>query len=203
MLPKLEFIYNKEKGAIQLYASSKSFSRILLFLDVLNVIEDKYLFLDKLLNNQSSELSPSISNIGYIENEYSYTEILPHGIESEDFLKFVFCSTPSYPQPNLTTWIYKQANRYYLEITPNYPYEYRDPKPDERYISFEDFMKDYKPFYKETITRQDLQELRNLFAKATIETYKNMYYDAMHALSETEACRHMDVDDQDKRQKLM
>ncbi|HLC07629.1 MAG TPA: hypothetical protein VJJ26_05625 [Candidatus Babeliales bacterium] len=54
---------------------------------------------------------------------------------------------------NIQTWLYNVNNKIYLEISPTYPWLFSDPQEDEHYISFDEYMNDYR-----SITLVELQE---------------------------------------------
>ena len=48
--------------------------------------------------------------------------------------------------PVLETWLYNNENsEIVLEITPSYRWHFSDPAPDEEYVSYEEFMRNYQP----------------------------------------------------------
>lgn len=64
----------------------------------------------------------------------------------------VWCS-----QKKVQTFIYRLEDRVYLEISPIYPWHFEDPLPDEKYISFDEFMKEYKPYFVIEISQSVMQ----------------------------------------------
>lgn len=58
---------------------------------------------------------------------------------------------------HIQTLIYKSNNTIYLEIVPTYPWVYEEPKPGDKYISFDEFMKTYKPYAVEIISPETAQ----------------------------------------------
>lgn len=60
-------------------------------------------------------------------------------------LDYHLWSTPGNFDPILTTWIYNKEDKIVLEITPSYPWHFRDPKEGENFITYDVFMNDYKP----------------------------------------------------------
>ncbi len=60
-----------------------------------------------------------------------------------DFSDYVFISGV-----DIQSWIYRDYyNNIYIEVSPLYPFSYRDIKEGEKFISFDDFMKNYKPYF--------------------------------------------------------
>ncbi len=57
------------------------------------------------------------------------------------------------------TLIYQADNKIYIEIVPSYPWLFSEPELDNpEYITFEEFMKNYKPYVVETISRETAKE---------------------------------------------
>lgn len=100
-------------------------------------------------------------DIGYLWNEemqnkpgLSYFKIdkVAHWVG----LKNLVWSTSSNCNPVLSTWIYNEPNgSIILEITPSYPWHFTDPEEVDPkiYISYEEWMKTYKPFLIRTISK--------------------------------------------------
>jgi hypothetical protein len=60
--------------------------------------------------------------------------------------RFLLWSCNSRLENRGTTWLYNDENGdIILEITPVYPWTFRDPKPNEKYVSYDEYMKSYKP----------------------------------------------------------
>lgn len=59
---------------------------------------------------------------------------------------------------DLQTWIYTINKRIIIEISPSYPWHYLDPKDDEPFETFEQFMKNYKPIAIHEISKETAQE---------------------------------------------
>lgn len=51
------------------------------------------------------------------------------------------------------TLLYNFNDSIYLEIVPLYKWSYIEPKKNEKYIPFDEFLKTYKPYYVEVIPR--------------------------------------------------
>ena len=46
---------------------------------------------------------------------------------------------------NIQTWLYNRDNKIYFEISPIYPWLFSDPQEDEHYITFDEYINNYKP----------------------------------------------------------
>ena len=62
---------------------------------------------------------------------------------------------------NIQMWLYNVDNKIYLEISPTYPWLFSDPDEDESYISFDEYMKSYKPII--------ITELQEILVQAWID----------------------------------
>ena len=54
----------------------------------------------------------------------------------------------------LDTWLYNKSDAIVFEITPVYKWHFVDPEKDEIFISYEKFIKNYKPIFITTIPLQ-------------------------------------------------
>ena len=55
-------------------------------------------------------------------------------------------------------WLYNHNNKIIMEISPSYPWHYLDPKDDEQFETFEQFMTNYKPIAIHEISKETAQE---------------------------------------------
>ncbi len=61
----------------------------------------------------------------------------------------------------MQSWLYNRGGKLYLEIAPSYPWLYADPTEEEKldaYITFDQFMKEYKPILVIEIDRSIAQK---------------------------------------------
>ncbi len=72
---------------------------------------------------------------------------------------------------NCATWLYAHNNRFFLEITPEYPWHFVDPTESETFYSYDEFIKNYKPLAIIEIHKNHLEEWL-LITKHLIETMK-------------------------------
>ena len=59
---------------------------------------------------------------------------------------------------NISTWLYIKNEKIILEITPDYPWTFVDPKSGENYITYDEFIKNYKPYVIREISREIAQQ---------------------------------------------
>ncbi len=89
-----------------------------------------------------------IGNLGYY-----YNTDTKNGQDSLEYSKYWLWSTQG-PQ----TWSYNKDNKIYLEIVPTYSWLFSDAKEGDNYITFDAFMKTYKPIAVEEIDRATVQK---------------------------------------------
>lgn len=107
------------------------------------------------INNEAPLHSSIKHGIGYLWNEemqnksgLSYMKV--SGIDYWVGLQNLVWSTPSNIKPNLSTWLYNNSQgNIILEITPSYPWHYREPDID--FISYDEWIKTYEPIAIYTI----------------------------------------------------
>jgi hypothetical protein len=72
------------------------------------------------------------------------------------------------------TWIYSIGNNICFEISPSYKWLFQDPEPQEPFVDFQTFMKNYKPYaffcIDESTARQWLEQCIPLAKKLKIRT---------------------------------
>src|SRR5439155_26455584 len=98
-------------------------------------------------------------DIGYMWNRALHGD---SGLEYHDIfwvgLRNLVWQSPGNIQPNYATWLYNDAaGNIILEITETYFWHHSEPTMGINYISYEEFMQDYKPFIVRTIPRKTAQ----------------------------------------------
>lgn len=116
----------------------------------------------KSLNNQL-QLHPSIQqDIGYLANEEydgnSTLKFIYYDLEDKPYwvgIQYTLWQISGSIRPNLTTWLYNnEKGEIILEITPDYPWHFMDPEPEEVFVAYEQWIKDYKPLLICTIAHE-------------------------------------------------
>ena len=90
---------------------------------------------------------PDQIRIGEVGYRYHVDSRIEHEKSIDDYCKFTVWSG-GFSEPRFHTWLYKKNNTIYFEISPEYPWLSTDPTEEEKldiYISFDQFMKTYKP----------------------------------------------------------
>lgn len=98
-------------------------------------------------------------DLGFLWNEKLDGKKLPMTIDNEDNKfwvgqKFILFDSPEL----LTTWLFEKNKQFWIEITPVYPWHHIDPKINEKFITYENFIKSYKPIEFFEISRETLEE---------------------------------------------
>jgi hypothetical protein len=112
------------------------------------------------------QLHESINqDIGILWNKefQNKTELIYEECEGQEFWVgrvFLLWSTPGDIKPSLTTWLYNDKDRNIIfEVTPTYYWNFIDPLSDEQdYITYEEFIKNYKPLLIEKISKEAAKE---------------------------------------------
>lgn len=128
--------------------------------NMLNTLLKKALKRELTLHNSITK------DIGYLFNQYS--AITCGGkLEEPTFLSYIQRDNRSYwPgndyhlwDKNYITWLYNNfAGAIIFEITPFYPYMYSEPEEELNYISYQEWIKTYQPYFIKEISIQTAQE---------------------------------------------
>lgn len=104
------------------------------------------------LDNKLEIDKAKFPNIGYQWNEDLY-----FASKGENFwpgAEYLCFSTAN----NIETFIYTENSIIYLEIIPTYPWLFGRAPKDLKKVSFKQFLKDYKPYARTTITRETAEK---------------------------------------------
>lgn len=108
------------------------------------IVGSLYSVLIKAINNKSKlSVGLQVGNIGIVLNNNL------NKITNIDLSQFWIFSS----QEGIQTLIYNTDDKIYLEIAQTYPWFFRDPELGEDFITFEQFMKNYKPYVIEVIPK--------------------------------------------------
>jgi hypothetical protein len=120
--------------------------------------------LEEALNNKLF-LHVSINNdIGYLSNEYYQhrnnivmNDVLQESLRWIGFTYYLW--EGSKKNTRYVTWLYNDDNgENVLEVTPAYPYLFCDPDKEPHYVSYEEWIKNYKPFLNTIIPKKIAQD---------------------------------------------
>lgn len=154
---KIELIYDEDNEQMELRASFDNIKDLILMSNIDEMAEYYYAILDSIIASKD-ELEINVDDISY--HYYCHDA---HHIE-----KFLLCSSPANVKRPVNTWIYKRDGIFYCEIAPALSYESL-PTCNENSLQL-------KPLYKKEMSLVELYRLLDLFAKATILIYKNLYF---------------------------
>ncbi|HSW76594.1 MAG TPA: hypothetical protein VLG50_06090 [Candidatus Saccharimonadales bacterium] len=107
-------------------------------------------FIQKIIEGKNT-LNPNIGDLGFEWNQY-FQGI----IKDTDVDKYLFC-TNSHKQirPYFSSWIYNDKDgNIIFEITPFYPWHAETKKSHADFITYKQFMKNYKPTLKTIIQKK-------------------------------------------------
>lgn len=149
LVPKFEYKYNyfyKPTESLHIcdqitIVFQKGDTQIELAKNMLDILFEVFKeTLNKVINNQL--ILPKEYEVGKVGYAFNIC------VENENENDGCFYSIPSAFCNNETTktWLYNKDNKIYLEISPLYPWLYREPRSCEKYVSFEEYIKTYSPF---------------------------------------------------------
>lgn len=131
--------------------------------DILESMRIFALLLQKAIDNYLL-LDSSLEDIGFVYNQYSYffwSEDLSiadtffyedDGNNGKDWIGMRY---HVWMAENNVTWLYNDKNgAIVLKITPFYPYLHTDPNQEAKYIFYEEWVKNYKPFFIRVIPKE-------------------------------------------------
>jgi hypothetical protein len=142
-----------QKNKINIYGYKSGRLHVFDEVEVKYIDQDTTILLAKdivrqVITNFSTALEKSLKNellldrflpIGSVGRTFSEKTFME---ESNDiFSEYWVWSTPGGGQ----TWLYNADDKIYLEISQIYPWLFSDPKKDEVYVSFDDYIDNYKP----------------------------------------------------------
>lgn len=134
-------------------------------------------------------LPPILENPGYGFNEWLQgrtkegTMELLEGRPHWSGHKFSPWCTPGNVKPEISTWLYDKDGKIIFELTPIYPWE-DDDNDNEDFISYEEWIKDYKPLFVAEISRSIALE----WLKKTEELIETMKANNKHLKEFNELC---------------
>ena len=131
-----------------------------------NNIKTMIVLLQKCIN-QALLLDNTITkDIGYLFNQYSAI-ICGENLERPTFVTYIRKNNELYWVGNdyqlwsadYITWLYNCVDGSIIfEVTPFYPYMYCEPEEEPNYISYEEWIKSYKPYFIATLSRERAEE---------------------------------------------
>lgn len=142
--------------------------------------------LAKVIDNKLQLHESIVKNLGFMENEYDYE--YPAHIHNSMFYQIPYkqsegtywigqdykvWSVTGYADPFTATWLYNDVEgNIIFEITPLYRWSFREDEPeDPDFVTYEEFMKSYKPIIRRIIPRTIAQ----VWLKRAIRWYKIFY----------------------------
>jgi len=123
--------------------------------------------LKKVINNKAGLPSSIDQDLGYLWNQKMHAD--SDNKEKYELPGPLWCST-GHEEGICESWLYNNdQGDIILEITPSYRWHFFDPEEGENYITYEEFMQNYKPILFRTIPKevaqQWLMQAEQLYAK--------------------------------------
>lgn len=147
--------------------------RYTLYQDI--ILTDLEVFRDILTGVLSNkfEINPLIeSDLGLYWNQYLHDLSTKEKTNKMDITKYLlWCSSP---QRAYSTWIYNKDDSIILEINPDYPWHLIDPEDVQRFIPYDEWMKNYKPIFCGKIDKTIIQEWIFQIDRILIEMSKGL-----------------------------
>ena len=113
------------------------------------------------LDNQF-HLHPSITkDIGYLTNEYFQDSTKELFIRNDGGKSWIGINHLVWSSRGIGTWLYNKDSTILLEIAPLYKWHYSDPKKGEDFITYEEFIKNYKPYFILELNKETAQQWLN------------------------------------------
>ena len=133
---------------------------------VREIVSVFFALLRKSLKNELAlDQSFGIGKVGYFfsNNNYMATDESDEPEKKDDiFSQYWVWSSPD----NIQTWLYNMNGKIYLEISPTYPWLFADPEEGESYISFNEYINNYKPIaiieLQEPLVRTWINQCRDI-----------------------------------------
>lgn len=119
---------------------------------------------------------PDFLSVGTVGYQYNITT------KSEGFSD-LYSPVFAWSGKLMPTFLYEKNGKIYFEISPLYPWLFENPKGDESFVSFEEFMKSYKSTIVEisdrSIIRKWLLQCENIFNTIEINHAQRLKNDAL------------------------
>ena len=124
-------------------------------------IENLNTALKEALNNRFT-LHPSIDkDIGYMTNEYFHDSSKELFIRNNGGKSWIGMNYLIWSPRGIGTWLYNKDSTILLEIAPFYKWHHIDPKRGEDFITYAEFIKNYKPYFILELNRDIAQQWLN------------------------------------------
>ena len=117
-------------------------------------IETLNWFFKAIINDDLELPKEIVEDLGYLYNEEIYHKsIRPEGINKKGIHYYLMLDGNKN-----TTWLYTKNNLIFLQITPSYLWHYSDPEEHEKFIPYDEFIKNYKSCLTVEIKKETMAE---------------------------------------------
>jgi len=107
--------------------------------------EDLFYNLKDAIKNKLVLLKSIKADLGYLWNQdLNYRNIVPPEKRKNE-KRWKGTRYLMWESNEFDTWMFSQNNSIYLEITPAYPWQFSEPEKSEKFIPFDEWIKNYKP----------------------------------------------------------
>ncbi|MBA3535846.1 hypothetical protein H0X48_05755 [Candidatus Dependentiae bacterium] len=108
-------------------------------------IENLRNLLKQAINNELGIHSSILKDLGYLANEYFQESSQELFFRREKVKMWIGMEYLVWSPRGTSTWLFNKNREIFLEITPSYMWHFSDPEEGENFITYEEFLKDYKP----------------------------------------------------------
>lgn len=128
-------------------------------IEIRYAIEKLNTLLTKALHNKL-QLHESIQqDIGYLWNELLQDRLkLLARVNQEGGNRWIGTCYLLWEIKGLDTWLYNKDEKIFMELAPVYKWHFDDPETGEDYITYDEFIKDYKPYLIVEIDKKVAQQ---------------------------------------------
>jgi len=142
---------------------------------VVEALDSFKFVLEKAIKNQLILHSSITADIGFFWNEYLHDKkshnFVRKPLENSTYwlgLDYLLCESKKWD-----TWIYNNNTDIYLEITSTYPWHFNEPKENEKFVPYDEFIKKYKPLTIIKIDKKIAQKWLKALSKLEAIAQKN------------------------------
>ena len=97
-------------------------------------------------------------DIGYMTNEYFQDSTKELFILNDQEKSWIGLDHLVWSPRGTGTWLYTKDSTILLEVAPLYKWHYSDPKKGEDFITYEEFIKNYKPYFILKLNKDTAQQ---------------------------------------------
>lgn len=132
-------------------------------------LDSFYYNLMSVINNEYNLHDSIKEDIGYMWNEYLNSSKTNRSKKFfmkkvENYETWVGAGCILWSSKGCETWLYNKDNKIFMHITPVYKWHFDEPKEGEEFVTYEKFMKSYKPYFiieiKKTVAKRWFKKVK-------------------------------------------